>query len=97
MCATCARARTPESVARAMHRNHLARERPDRLFEGLLYAQTVILTLPSDEPAAIIFNGQSVTRHLISPVGWNMLCTMPCPPIVDHLYDPGRFLLQSMY
>ncbi len=47
----------------------LAAEAVDRLFEGLLHARPVVLTLPADEGAAVVFQHQLEAGHDSGPDG----------------------------
>ncbi len=50
-------------AAGAMDDNHLAAELRDCGFERLLHRQSLRLTLPADEPGAVVFDRQLVARH----------------------------------
>ncbi len=47
----------------AEHRRRLAREVPDRLLDRLLDRGAVLLALPADEGAAVVFEDEPVARH----------------------------------
>ena len=51
-------------AAGALDRDRLAREGGDRLLDRLLHRAAVLLPLPADKGAAVIFDGQLVARHL---------------------------------
>ncbi len=48
----------------ALDHDRLAAKGGDRLFDRLLYGAAVLLTLPADIGAAVIFDGQLVAGHL---------------------------------
>ena len=48
----------------ALDRDRLAGEGGDRLLDRLLHRAAVLLALPADIGAAVIFDGQLVARHL---------------------------------